>query len=337
MGTRIGLLAASVMAALAAFALAAPAVSAKPAYDLVIVGGRIMDPETGADRVANIGISDGRIAAISKSPLSGKRRIDAKGLVVAPGFIDLHSHAQYPFGYDQQVRDGVTTALELEAGTYPVKAFYDSRMGKTRINFGASVGIQGIRTNIKTGIRDHTGMSEPAVIVRKAEWAETPFTKAERDRERAMYREEFAAGGLGMGVLYEYLPALGRDELYELMQDAAAVHAPVFVHVRASTHADVDNLMAPMQEMVADVGPRLPYRLQEPHGYRPGARHVRPRAQARRGHLHRGLPLRRRIDGDRQRAFQRGLARPPGRGFQGHRVAADGRADDRRELRQVPQ
>jgi amidohydrolase family protein len=241
------------LAALAVLAVGAPAVSAKPpVYDLVIENGRVMDPETGADHIANVGVSKGKITAISKAPLSGKRRIDAKGLVVAPGFIDLHSHAQYPFGYDQQARDGVTTALELEAGTYPIKAFYADRLGKTRINFGASVGIQGIRTNIKTGIRDHTGMSEPAVIVRKAEWAETPFTPSERDRERAMFREEFAAGGLGMGVNYEYLPALARDELYELMQDAAAVHAPVFVHVRASTRADVDNLMAPMQEMVAD-------------------------------------------------------------------------------------
>jgi dihydroorotase-like cyclic amidohydrolase len=221
-------------------------------YDLVIENGRVMDPETGADRIANVGISKGKIAAISKARLSGKRRIDAKGLVVAPGFIDLHSHAQYAFGYDQQAHDGVTTSLELEAGVYPVAPFYAERAGKTRINYGASVGIQGIRTNIKTGIRDDTRQSAPAVIIRKAEWAETAFTPAERDRERTMFREEFAAGGLGMGVLYEYLPALGRDELYELMQDASAVHAPVFVHVRAASHADVDNLMAPMQEMVAD-------------------------------------------------------------------------------------
>jgi N-acyl-D-aspartate/D-glutamate deacylase len=227
--------------------------AAKPAtYDLVIVGGRVMDPETHADRIANVGVRSGKIVAIGKASMVGRRTIDAKGLVVAPGFIDLHSHASYPFGYDQQARDGVTTSLELEAGTFPIKPFYDQRAGQTRINFGASVGIQGIRTNIKTGIRDNTSQASPAVIARKAEWAETPFTRAERDRERAMFREEFAAGGLGMGVLYEYLPALGRDELYELMQDAAAVHAPVFVHVRAASRADVDNLMAPMQEMVAD-------------------------------------------------------------------------------------
>jgi N-acyl-D-aspartate/D-glutamate deacylase len=236
-------------AALAALSLGA----AKPnTYDLVIANGRVMDPETHADRVANVGIRGGKIAAISAAPLAGKRRIDAKGLVVAPGFIDLHSHAQYAFGYDQQARDGVTTSLELEAGVYPIRPFYDARAGKTRINYGASVGVVGMRVNIKTGIRDDTAMSAPAVIVRKAEWAETPFTPAERARERAMFREEFAAGGLGLGVNYEYMPALARDEVYDLMKDAAALHAPVFVHVRAASHADIDNLMVPMQEMVAD-------------------------------------------------------------------------------------
>jgi N-acyl-D-aspartate/D-glutamate deacylase len=251
--TRAGAGALIALSAFAAIALTSVQAVAKAGpYDLVIDNGRVMDPETHTDRIANVGVSNGRIAAISKARLSGKRHIDARGLVVAPGFIDLHSHAQYPFGYDQQAQDGVTTSLELEAGVYPIAPFYAARAGKTRINYGASVGIQGVRTNIKTGISGDTSQSAPAVIARKAEWAETPFTPAERERERAMFREEFAAGGLGMGVLYEYLPALGRDELYALMKDAAAVRAPVFVHVRASTRADIDNLMAPMQEMVAD-------------------------------------------------------------------------------------
>jgi N-acyl-D-aspartate/D-glutamate deacylase len=250
MHTKAGL---ACVVALAALSLGA----AKPnTYDLVIMGGRVMDPETHADRVANVGVRAGKIAAITQAPLAGKRTIDAKGLVVAPGFIDLHSHASYPFGYDQQARDGVTTSLELEAGVYPIAPFYAARAGKTRINFGASVGIQGVRTKIATGIGDDSGVGEgmanPAVIARKAEWAETRFTPAQVERERAMFREEFKAGGLGMGLLYEYLPALGRDEVYALMKDAAAVRGPVFVHVRAATHADVDNLMAPMQEMVAD-------------------------------------------------------------------------------------
>src|SRR5271155_774596 len=83
---------------------------AAPAYDLVILHGRVMDPETRADHVANVGVRAGRIVAITPQPIHGTRTIDAKGLIVAPGFIDLHSHAQYALGYDLQAQDGVTTS-----------------------------------------------------------------------------------------------------------------------------------------------------------------------------------------------------------------------------------
>lgn len=247
-------LAVTALALMASTALASQA--APPAYDLVIAGGRVMDPETGTDRVADVGVRHGRIAAISRTPLQGRRRIDARGLVVAPGFIDLHSHGQDATGYDQQVRDGVTTTLELEAGVYPIAPFYAVRAGKTRINYGASVSVQGVRVKIKTGLGDDAGRGATgdatAVLKRKAEWAETPFTPAERRQERALVQEGLRSGGLGVGLLYEYLPALGRDEVLEVMQTAAQARAPVFVHVRAAPKADVDSLMAPMQEMVAD-------------------------------------------------------------------------------------
>lgn len=116
--------------AAAAVLLAVISMGAAPvrtSYDLAIIGGRVMDPETGADRIANVGIRDGTIVAITTDALAGARVIDAKGLVVAPGFIDIHSHAQYPYGYDQQARDGVTTLLELEEGVWPVKPFYSVR------------------------------------------------------------------------------------------------------------------------------------------------------------------------------------------------------------------
>ena len=90
---------------------------ARANYDLVISGGRVMDPESDLDAVRNVGIRDGKIAAISTSPLSGKSTIDAKGLVVAPGFIDLHEHGQDSRNYQFQAHDGVTTSLELEFGT----------------------------------------------------------------------------------------------------------------------------------------------------------------------------------------------------------------------------
>ena len=70
--------------------------NAAESYDLVIANGRVMDPESGLDAQRTIGIRGGKIAKISTGPLAGKQTIVAKGLVVAPGFIDLHQHGQDP-------------------------------------------------------------------------------------------------------------------------------------------------------------------------------------------------------------------------------------------------
>ncbi|MDQ3012502.1 MAG: amidohydrolase family protein, partial [Acidobacteriota bacterium] len=99
-----------------------------------------MDPESGLDAIRHVGIRGGRIAAISTSALRGRTVVDVKGLVVAPGFIDLHSHGQDEENYRYKARDGVTTALEMEVGASPVAAWYAKREGKSLINFGATVG-----------------------------------------------------------------------------------------------------------------------------------------------------------------------------------------------------
>src|SRR5579863_8030069 len=109
-------------------------------YDVVIANGRVMDPESGLDAVRNVGISGGKIRAISAEALQGKTTMDAKGLVVAPGFIDLHEHGQQPRNYQFQAHDGVTTSLELEAGTADVAGWYAKREGKSLINYGVSIG-----------------------------------------------------------------------------------------------------------------------------------------------------------------------------------------------------
>src|SRR4029079_11877313 len=85
-------------------------------YDLVLANGRVMDPESGLDATRSVGVSAGKIAAISEQPLKGTRIVDASNLVVAPGFIDLHEHGQQEESYRMLVRDGVTTAPELERG-----------------------------------------------------------------------------------------------------------------------------------------------------------------------------------------------------------------------------
>src|ERR1700722_3435225 len=118
-----------------------PSLLAAQTYDIVPQGGRVMDPESGLDAVRNVGINGKKIAAISAGPLRGKVEVDATGLVVAPGFIDLHSHGQTPENYRYKAMDGVTTALELEVGVSPVSTWYAAREGKALINFGASAGV----------------------------------------------------------------------------------------------------------------------------------------------------------------------------------------------------
>src|SRR4030095_10551907 len=119
-------------------ALVALALLQKAPYDLVIQGGRVMDPLSGLHAVRHIGISGVTIAEVSSEPLNGARRIDASGLGVAPGFIDLHSHGQDDQKYRLKAMDGVTTALELEIGVPDVKKFLAQRRGKALIHFGSS-------------------------------------------------------------------------------------------------------------------------------------------------------------------------------------------------------
>src|SRR3954447_6070251 len=115
-----------------------PSLLAAQMYDIVLSGGRVLDPESGLDAVRNVGVNGKKIASISVERLHGKIEINATGLAVAPGFIDLHSHGQTARNYAFKAMDGVTTALELELGVSNVRLWYEERKGKSLINFGAS-------------------------------------------------------------------------------------------------------------------------------------------------------------------------------------------------------
>lgn len=118
-------------------------------YDLAITGGRVIDPESELDAVRNVGIRGGTIVAVTEQAIQGNETIDATGHVVAPGFIDMHHHnTDVPFGQKLALRDGVTTPMELEAGVYPVDAWYAGLEGKSQTNYGASVGSIGAREHV---------------------------------------------------------------------------------------------------------------------------------------------------------------------------------------------
>ncbi len=134
---RVSTLIILVMAMLPAFA--------QETYDIVISNGRVMDPETGLDAVRNVGIRGQSVVAITERTLQGTTEVNARGLVVSPGFIDLHAHGQSARANEFQAMDGVTTALELESGVPDIPGFLAMRSGNAVINYGASVSHGALR------------------------------------------------------------------------------------------------------------------------------------------------------------------------------------------------
>ena len=216
---------------------------AQQPYDVVIAGGRVMDPESRLDAVRNIGIRAGKIAAIRSTPLTGARTIDAKGLVVAPGFIDLHAHGQDNENHRYQARDGVTTALELEIGAYDVDAWYAAREGKRLINSGVTMGHPPARIKI---------FKDPSTsIVPSGDGARRAATEEEITLMKAAIERGLQQGALGLGFGIQYTPAASRWEILEMFRVAGRFKAPVFVHIRHMGDTEPDALNA-LEEVIAD-------------------------------------------------------------------------------------
>lgn len=211
-------------------------------YDVVLANGRVMDPESGLDAVRYVGINGGRIAAISASPLRGRTVVDVKGLVVAPGFIDLHVHRNSPETYRYKARDGVTTALELELGAWPVEAWYKAREGKSLINFGASSGHIPATMAV---MGDRGGFTPSEATANRVATAQE--VREIRDHVRAGLDD----GALGIGLGINYLPKSSREEILDLFQLAADRKVPCFVHVRYGGPVE-PSVEDAVQEVIAD-------------------------------------------------------------------------------------
>jgi N-acyl-D-aspartate/D-glutamate deacylase len=193
-------------------------------YDLVIEGGRVMDPASGLDAVRNVGVRDGQIAAVSESTLHGDRVIDASGLVVAPGFVDLHEHGQHEEAYGLMVRDGVTSALELEVGTGDVEGWYAEREGGQIVNYGVSSGHIPVRMAVLGD--PGTGLL-PAGI--GGSGTASPQMLGEIERR---LRQGLAEGAVAMGFGSAYTPGATMDEIRRMFGVAAQVGASVHIHIR---------------------------------------------------------------------------------------------------------
>ena len=219
-----------------------PAPNSQATYDLVIRNGRVIDPESRTDAVRNLGISNGVIKAISSNNLSGRNVIDARGLVVSPGFIDLHQHGQDEENYRFKAMDGVTTALELEVGTGFVDLWYAQREGKSLINYGVSAGHIAARM---------AAMHEPLAFLPTGDAARRAATEAEINDMKQRLEDGLKRGAIAVGFGIQYTPNASRWEILEMFRVAARYGASCHVHMRHAGVKEPGSSIQALEEVIS--------------------------------------------------------------------------------------
>jgi cytosine/adenosine deaminase-related metal-dependent hydrolase len=224
-------------------------------YDLVIEGGRVLDPETGLDATRNVGITAGKIARISADPLRGRKVISAPGLVVAPGFIDLHQHGQELDSQRVKAFDGVTTALEMEIGAPDVAAFLKAKAGRSLIHYGTTASHAAARAlvfgaplaTVVTG--PHAGI--PEILPKSGSATNLAATPEQITLIQQRLRSELNAGGLGIGMGIQYTPGATRLEVIDMFRVAAERKLPVYTHMRSTGRIEPGSSIESVSEVIA--------------------------------------------------------------------------------------
>jgi N-acyl-D-aspartate/D-glutamate deacylase len=186
-------------------------------HQLVIDGARVIDPETGYDQVANVGVDDGVITAITADAVSGDEIIDGRGLVLAPGFIDLLSYDPNPFGVWNKVADGVTTNLGMHGISNYAQPFFDRYEGAVPVHFGGAFHNAFVRGMDPFGIR-----------------IDRPATADQLQRLVDRFRADLDVGFAGVNFSPEYTPGVDLDEIVALSRVAAERGHVCFFHARFS-------------------------------------------------------------------------------------------------------
>jgi N-acyl-D-aspartate/D-glutamate deacylase len=223
-------------------------------YDIILEGGRVMDPDTGLDAVRNVGIRDGKIARISAAPLSGRRVIHAAGLVVAPGFIDLHQHGQELSSQRVKAFDGVTTALEMEIGAPDVAQFLAYKKGHSLIHYGTTASQVAARALIfgapltSATIGPHAGI--PEILPKSGPATDLPATPEQIERIQQRLRDEIDAGALGIGMGIQYTPGATRLEVIDVFRVAAERKLPVYTHMRSAGRLEPGSAIEAVEEVI---------------------------------------------------------------------------------------
>lgn len=219
-------------------------------HDLVLRGGRVIDPDTGVDAVRDVAVDGGRVTAVSAQPLPGRRVVDVSGLVVCPGFIDLHSHAQTVAEHRLQALDGATTVLELEGGVTPVAVAYERLGVEGRpLNYGFSASWAVARMAEMAGVEPDGRLDTFLRHINDPAWqrpAPARGVAAIVDRLSG----DLAAGAVGIGILVGYAPLIDPAEYLAVAKLAAGAGVPTFTHARELIEANPDTPIDGPSEIV---------------------------------------------------------------------------------------
>jgi N-acyl-D-aspartate/D-glutamate deacylase len=215
----------------------------------------VIDPETGLDAVRNVGIRDGKVVRVTAEALGSARRvIHAGGLVVAPGFIDLHQHGQELDSQRVKALDGVTSALELEIGAPDVAQFLKSKAGHSLIHYGTSASHVAARAAVFGAPLPPevvgAGAGIPEILPKSGPATDQPATAQQIEAMRERLRAELDVGGLAVGMGIQYTPGATRLEVIDMFRLAAERGLPVYTHMRSTGRVEPGSSVEAVSEVI---------------------------------------------------------------------------------------
>lgn len=229
--------------------------------EIVLRGGRVIDPESGSDRVADVAITAGRITEIGTAQDSSALVVDVSGKVVTAGFIDLHSHTNEIPGLRLRALDGVTTALELEAGIAPVELAYRQAAAEGRpVNYGFATSWGLARMEAVTGLTLNSGVNFLGSL--SSPEFQQPASATQIGRLLDRLRSDLADGAIGVGLLLGYSPGTDPAEYLQVAALAADAGAATFTHTRDLIELTPSTLIDGAEEIVraaAETGAHMHY------------------------------------------------------------------------------
>jgi len=246
------------LAALCGWLCCAPALAGDAPFDLIIADGHIVDGTGSPWYSADLGIRHGRIAAIgSLGKAQAKRRIDAAGKVVAPGFIDMLGQSEFTILVDprlpSKIYQGITTEITGEGNSAgPMTGHARVEAAQTLEHYGLRADWQTLgeyfarleRQGIGINLASYVGATTVReVVIGGEDRAPTP---AELQRMRTLVREAMEEGAVGVSTALEYAPApyAGTEELIALASEAAPYGGIYATHMRS----EGDGMMAALDE-----------------------------------------------------------------------------------------